>query len=234
LAHKGTAFLDEIGDMDFSIQPKLLKVIEDRRFRRLGEVKERMVDVHLIAATHQNLAALVGEGKFRDDLFFRINTITLQIPPLRERLDDIPVLAESFIRQLGNDLGRGAFEISKDAMAALKKYSWPGNIRELRNVLERAALLCEGQVIRPVDLSFTVVPTAVPHKAALGSNLSLEELERLHIEAVLSQLRGKVEPAAQLLGIPRSTLYAKLRQYRIAAPAESCQQTGGATLGGSA
>jgi DNA-binding NtrC family response regulator len=215
VAHKGTAFLDEIGDMDTMIQPKLLKVIEDRRFRRLGEVKDRAVDVHLIAATHRDLAVSVAEGRFRSDLFFRINTITLQIPPLRDRLEDVPLLAGSFIRQLGGDLGRGPFDISSDALAALSSYSWPGNIRELRNVLERAALLCERNLIQAKDLSFTTVATTTARETMLGSNLTLDELERMHIEAVLQQVHGKVETAAHRLGIPRSTLYAKLKQYQI-------------------
>ncbi len=214
VSHKGTAFLDEIGDMDLSIQPKLLKVIEDHRFHRLGEVKERTIDVHLVAATHQDLAELVADGKFRSDLFFRINTITLQIPPLRERIKDVAVLADNFVRQLGGDLGRGRFEIAPEALEALQHYRWPGNIRELRNVLERAALLCEKNCIRPPDLSFTAMP-AGPKATALGSDLTLTQVERMHIEAVLQQMQGKVEKAAHRLGIPRSTLYAKIKQYQL-------------------
>jgi DNA-binding NtrC family response regulator len=216
VAHRGTLFLDEIGDMDPLIQPRLLKVLEEKRFRRVGDVRDRSVDVQLIAATHRDLAALVAEGKFRNDLYFRVNTIQLRIPPLRERVEDIPVLADWFLRHLEADLNRGSLGLADGVMQALQGYSWPGNIREFRNVLERAALLCDGKVIQEKDLIFQLGIS--PSKAIgvePGGDLTLEELERRHIALVLQRVNGKVEEAAGKLGIPRSTLYAKIKQYNL-------------------
>jgi DNA-binding NtrC family response regulator len=218
VAHKGTLFLDEIGDMDVSIQPKLLKVLDEKRFRRVGGVRDLTVDVHLIAATHQDLISLVADDRFRTDLFFRVSTIPLVIPALRERIGDIPVIADWFLERLRKDLNRKRLEFESDAMTALQGYSWPGNIRELRNVLERAALLSRDGVIRPEDLHFQLIK-AEPKPAATisdaGSDLTLQQLERQHISSVLKRENGKVERAAAKLGIPRSSLYVKLKQYGI-------------------
>lgn len=212
-AHQGTFFLDEVGDLDLPLQPKLLTVLEDRRVRRLGQVQERIVDVHLIAATHRDIAALVDQEKFRADLFFRINTITLQIPPLRERPEDIPILAEFFFRQLEGDLGRGPFRIGEEARRTLQTYRWPGNIRELRNVLERAALISDDGEIRPVDLNLRQ-NRHLPDAATEHRHLTLSQLERQRINQVLEEEAGNVNRAAMRLGVPRSTLYAKLRNLR--------------------
>ncbi|HZU30841.1 MAG TPA: sigma-54 dependent transcriptional regulator, partial [Candidatus Angelobacter sp.] len=151
-AHKGILFLDELGEMDLAVQPKLLKVLEDSRFRRLGDVRERVVDIQIIAATNRNLMQSVREMKFREDLYFRINTFHLRIPPLRERVEDIPVIANILLNNLANDLAREQQELSPEAEALLKSYSWPGNIRELRNVLERVALTCDARIIEAQDL----------------------------------------------------------------------------------
>ncbi|HKF58664.1 MAG TPA: sigma-54 dependent transcriptional regulator, partial [Blastocatellia bacterium] len=137
VAHRGVVFLDEIGDMDPTVQPKLLKSLEEKRIRRMGDVNDRRVDIHLIAATHLDLALAVREKRFRSDLYFRINTIPLTIPTLRERPEDIPLLARNLLKKLSTDVGRGAFELSAEAEDVLRKHPWPGNIRELRNVLER-------------------------------------------------------------------------------------------------
>ena len=213
IANKGTVFLDEIGDVDLSIQPKLLKVLEDKQFRRLGDVRDRRVDARLIAATHQDLAILVRENRFRGDLYFRISTIRLRIPPLRERAEDIPALASYLLQRLSADLGNSTVELSPAAMHALKCYSWPGNVRELRNVLERAILLSGSRILEVKDLHFdTVIEVAVP---ANGETRTLEELEREHIERVLRLEQGHVESAAKKLGIARSSLYQKIKQYRI-------------------
>jgi DNA-binding NtrC family response regulator len=217
VAHRGTMFLDEIGDMDPLIQPKLLKVLEEKQLRRIGDVRNREIDVQLIAATHHDLASLVAEGKFRSDLYFRVNTIQLRIPPLRERVDDIPVLADWFLQYLKSDLKRNSLALADGVMASLQSYSWPGNIREFRNVLERAALLCDGGLIRVGDLSFQrIAKPGTKAGAEPGSDLTIEELERRHIALVLQRVNGKVDQAAGKLGIPRSTLYAKLKQYNIA------------------
>src|SRR5215510_2138291 len=151
VAHRGTIFLDEIGDVDAQVQPKLLKVLEEKQFRRIGDVRDRQVNVRLIAATHQDLGQLVREKKFRSDLYFRISTIPLMVPPLRERSEDIPLLARQLLGALAGDLGRRGLRLSPDAEQALAAYQWPGNVRELRNVLERAALLCGRDVLEAQD-----------------------------------------------------------------------------------
>lgn len=218
-AHKGILFLDELGEMDLMVQPKLLKVLEDNRFRRLGDVRERVVDLQIIAATNRNLMQSVREMKFREDLFFRISTFHLRIPPLRERVEDIPAIANSLLRNLADDLAREQMELSPSAESALKGYSWPGNIRELRNVLERVALTCDGRIIQAEDLSL-----AQTHKIAVSRSLTIDgdsamtlaELERQHIARILQEEAGKVAQAAVRLGIPRSTLYQKIKSYGIA------------------
>ena len=214
VAHRGTIFLDEIGDVDLQIQPKLLKVLEEKRFRRVGDVRDRQVDVRLIAATHQDLTELVREKKFRDDLYFRISTIPLTFPALRERIEDIPVLAQYLLEKCAADLGRGEVRLGPNCVEALQSYSWPGNIRELRNVIERAVLLSEQKTIGLNDLHFDGRAGApAPHQ---DSRLTLLELERQHIERVLQEENGRVERAAKRLGVPRSSLYQKLKRHRIA------------------
>jgi transcriptional regulator with GAF, ATPase, and Fis domain len=216
IANRGTMFLDEIGDMDLTIQPKLLKVLEEKRFRRVGGVQDRTVDVRLMAATNRDLRSLIEQEKFRRDLFFRINTIPVFIPPLRERRADIPLMADFFIQRLKSDLGRSQLELSEDAAAALTSYSWPGNIRELRNVLERAALLSEEGAICSADLALSHASRLLPQSAAPQLDLTIEQVERQHIVRILSHESGSVDKAALRLGIPRSTLYARLKQYGIA------------------
>jgi DNA-binding NtrC family response regulator len=216
VAHRGTVFLDEIGDMDPPVQPKLLKVLEEKRLRRLGDVRDRLVDMRLIAATHHELGLLVREKRFRSDLYFRISTIPLVVPPLRERVEDIPLLAQHLLGRLAADLGRGNVSLDVDAGLALLTYSWPGNIRELRNVLERALLLSDRQVLGRQDLRFDA-PLAA--NIAMGDELlTLLELERRHIERVLHAEHGHVERAAGRLGIPRSSLYQKIKKFGIVVP----------------
>jgi len=213
VAHRGTIFLDEIGDVDLQIQPKLLKVLEDNRFRRVGDVRDRQVDVRLIAATHQDMGQLVREKKFRDDLYFRVSTIPLAFPPLRERVEDIPVVAEYLLDKVSADLGRGEVKLEPDSIKALQSYSWPGNIRELRNVIERAVLLSEQKTIGLKDLQFD--GNSGNRAAYLDSSLTLSQLEKQHIERVLQEEQGRVEKAARRLGIPRSSLYQKLKKYQL-------------------
>jgi len=215
VAHRGTVFLDEIGDMDPQIQPKLLKVLEEKRFRRLGEVRDRQVDIRLIAASHQDLNALVEQKKFRSDLYFRISTIPLFVPPLRERVEDIPQLAQDLLDRIAADTGRGSLRLASDAAERLEKYSWPGNVRELRNALERAALHTEGSVVTR-DYLLVASPSGAEQPGSDGANLTLLEVERLHIARVLRAEHGNVDNAAQRLGIPRSSLYQKIKRHRIA------------------
>ena len=212
IGDKGTVFLDEIGDMDLQIQPKLLTVLEDKRFRRLGDVRDRKVDIRLIAATNQDLAQLVREKKFRSDLYFRINAITLTVPPLRRRKEAIVPLARSILQSLAKDVGRSQVKLSPEAESALLSYVWPGNIRELRNVLERAVLLSSNDTLLPKDLRFE---GNSPESAAEIKDLTLSEVERLHIERVLAEEGGHVERAALRLGLARSSLYYKIKRFGL-------------------
>jgi len=218
VAHRGTVFLDEIGDVDPLVQPKLLTVLEDKRFRRLGDVNDRTIDLRLIAATSHDLARLAQEQKFRSDLYFRISTLVLRVPPLRERREDIPDLANDLLDRLALDRGRRSAALSAAAITTLQAYPWPGNVRELRNVLERAVLLTSGPVVGPGDLHFDALAAAASAAAPGGGNdaaLTLAELERRHIERVLRDTGGRVADAAARLDIPRSTLYQKIKALGI-------------------
>jgi transcriptional regulator with GAF, ATPase, and Fis domain len=227
MAHRGTLFLDEIGEMDLSVQAKLLKVLEDMRFRRLGEVQDRKVDVRVIAATHRDLGQLVSEGKFREDLYYRIKTVPLAVPPLRERGPDLLRLARRFVSQVGAELGRPGAHLSKGAEEALGSYRWPGNVRELRNVLERAVLLAASDALEAEDLRESLAPaprggeSAAANAPGDGRGLSLDDMERLHIERTLRDHDFRVPKAAQALGIPRSSLYERIRRYQIPLPRAS-------------
>jgi DNA-binding NtrC family response regulator len=213
-AHGGTVFLDEVADMDLAVQSKLLKAIEDRRFRRLGGVREIQVDVRLIAATHRDLKQEVAAGRFRQDLYYRLNVFQITLPPLRERVEDIVPIAEAFIAELNPVLGRKVQGLSPEAVRILEAYSWPGNIRELRNVIERAMILARGELIRPEHLPREIRP----QRAGESGPLSLAEVEAAHIRKVVEQCGGNLKKAAELLGIARSTLYEKLARYRIPVP----------------
>ena len=212
VADKGTFFLDEIGDMDLAVQPKLLKVLEEKTFRRLGEVRDRRVDIWLIAATHQDLGAMVGEKRFRGDLYFRISTLTLRIPALKERVEDIRALAQAFLREIAADVDHPPLELSPAALERLEQHPWPGNIRELHNVLERAALLSSGSVLESRDLGFDFHGGAATDSLA---GLTLEQAERRLIERALAEEGGHVERAAAKLGISRSSLYQRIQRHRI-------------------
>jgi DNA-binding NtrC family response regulator len=214
LAHRGTFFLDEIGDVDLTVQAKLLKVIEELRFRRLGDVRDRRVDVRLVAATHRDLVRQVQEGKFREDLLYRINAVTLVVPPLRERGPDVLLLARALLDRVGSELGRPDVTLSPAAEDALASHPWPGNVRQLRNSLERAVLLSPRAVLEPGD----VIPPAATHAAAPppdGAALTLQEAERRHIEVVLRAAGGVVPRAAEVLGLSRSALYERIRKHGI-------------------
>lgn len=220
VAHRGTIFLDEIGDLDLQIQPKLLKVLEDKQFRRLGDVRDRKVDVRLLAATHQELAGLVREKKFRSDLYFRISTIPLTVPPLRERAEDIAALAEMILQSTIVEMGRPGVAFKGEALEAMRRYTWPGNIREMRNVIERAVLLSGSRELGRRDLLFETqgeVGTGWPNEG----ELTLEQMERKYIAWMLQQCSGKVVEVAKRLNIPKSTLYQKLKEYGIEYRGES-------------
>jgi DNA-binding NtrC family response regulator len=214
-ANHGILFLDEIGDMDLQVQPKILKVVEDKRFYRLGDVRERMVDVQIIGATHRNLKKQVGENEFRSDLFFRISTLTLNIPPLRERLEDLPIITDKLLEQFSWEMKRGPLRISDNARLELRQYSWPGNIRELRNVLERAALLSDDRVIDKIGLEFEFSERQALASDVGMKNLTLKEMEKRHIAQALELEGGRVTRTAKLLGMSRGSLYAKIREYGL-------------------
>lgn len=219
VAHRGTVFLDELGDMDMQIQPKLLKVLEEKRFRRVGELRDRQVDVRLIAATHQDLESLVKQKSFRADLYFRISTIPLVIPPLRERTEDLIPLARQLVGEISVDLAAGPVALSPEAEQALLRYSWPGNIRELRNVLERAVLLRDEPALTPRNLRFSgpsdevSTPGSIDDDGDTSSTLAANE--RRHIERVLRANGGSVVAAARVLGLSRSSMYERLKKHAI-------------------
>lgn len=212
VAHRGTLFMDEIGDIDQAVQPKLLKVLEEKRFRHLGDVRDRFVDVRLIAATHQDLVTAIAEQRFRSDLYFRVSTLQITIPPLRERVADIPLIAQDLLGGMSHELNRPKTDLSDSVVDKLKSHSWPGNIRELRNVLERAVLYSEKQVLGPDDLRFE--QNAPRSDKLYNSRLTLAELERIHINRVLEEELGQVSAAAVRLGIPKSTLYQRIKTFR--------------------
>lgn len=212
LAHQGTMFLDEIGDVDPLVQPKLLKVVEEKRFRHLGDIRDRFVDVRLIAATHHDLVKAIAEKHFRSDLYFRVSTLQITIPPLRDRTVDIPIIAHDLLGRFSSELGRPPKKLCGKVIDRLKAHTWPGNIRELRNVLERAVIYSDKETLGPEDLRFEETPPSSGYP--YDSRLTLAELERLHIERVLEEEMGQVAAAAVRLGIPKSTLYQRIKAFR--------------------
>ena len=212
-ADRGTMFLDEIGDMPLVVQAKLLKVLEEKSFRRMGDVRARRVDVRIVTATHHSLPELVAAKQFRQDLYFRINTITLRVPALRERREDIPALASLLLQQLARELQRPAPRLDPGATTALCAYHWPGNVRELRNVLERALLLAP--VTRHLSAGdLRLADYAGPAAPGATDDVSLHAVQWEHIQRVLAQEGGSVTKAAKRLGVPRSSLYEMLRRGR--------------------
>jgi len=210
-AHQGTIFLDEIGDVSPKLQLDLLRVLEERRFTRVGGTESIEVDVRVIAATNRDLRKLVDEGTFREDLYYRLNVIPIRIPPLRERLEDVPLLVEHLLELLAVETGRKVEGLSHDAMAALVGYQWPGNVRELKNMLERAMVVASGSTIQVRDLDL-----AKPEEPEPSAELqSLEGIERAHIARVLEATNGNVTQAARILHIDRVTLYNKIKKYHL-------------------
>jgi Nif-specific regulatory protein len=218
-AHTGSLFLDEIGEMSLQTQARMLRVLENKSFTRVGGTKEVSVDVRLIAATHRNLKEMVSTKLFREDLLYRLSVIQTELPALRERRDDIPDLVNHFAEMLGDAMGRRIETIAPDAVEVLQRYNWPGNVRELRNVVERALVLGDGSVLELDDL-----PPELMHQApaattaavtAGGQVLPLAELERQAIQSALDATNGNKARAAALLGIDRSTLYRKLKDLQL-------------------
>ncbi len=231
-AEDGTVFLDEIGEISASTQSKLLRVIEDRKVQRLGSVQPRTVNVRLIAATNKDLELEVAAGRFRKDLYFRLNGITLRVPPLRERSTEIFPLARHFLQIFCTQLGSRVPEPTREALELLGRHDWPGNIRELRNVIERAVLLCGGGPIEPEHLLLgtTPAPQEAPRREddepteeldPGGLRGEIQSLEREKILAALESCNGNQTRAAKRLGISRSTLVLKLDLYGVPRPRKS-------------
>ena len=219
MAAGGTMFMDEIGELDPKLQGKLLRALELGTFFRVGGTQKVEVSVRIVAATNRDMVKAVNEGSFRSDLFYRINTIGITLPPLRERVVDIPLLVNHFLIQYG---GASPPRVTEEAMEALQRYRWPGNVRELRNVIERAVLLANGGVIHAHDLPLQPVgPGAAASNGNGGSELSLAELERRHIESVLMQTNWHQGRAATILGISSKTLYRKIREYGFKRPGDA-------------
>lgn len=228
-AHLGTIFLDEIGEMDMSIQAKLLRVLQERTIRRVGGLKDISIDVRVIAATNRNLQDNIVNGNFREDLFYRLNVFPIHIPPLRERTEDIPVLASYFLDSFSRSFGRNFSEVSQEAAELMKQYPWPGNIRELRNVIERICIMKSGPSLLPEYLPPEILgitqtqtvainstgKTPVSLDIANGLEEAVAELEKSLISSALKQTKGNVLQTASLLKIPRGTLRYKMDKYGL-------------------
>jgi formate hydrogenlyase transcriptional activator len=225
LAHNGTVFLDEVGEIPLELQPKLLRVLQEREFERLGGTRTIRSDARLIAATNRDLSAMVEEQKFRQDLFYRLNVFPIRVPPLRERPEDVPLLVRHFVQQFSRRMNKHIDSISSDTMKALTRYEWPGNIRELQNVIERAVILSPGPALKVslADLNSRPEPPSAPHvklPEVAGGNIRgvLDETERVQILRALEQSKGIVsgpEGAAQRLGMKRSTLQFRMQKLGI-------------------
>jgi two-component system response regulator AtoC len=225
MADKGTIFLDEIGEMSLNTQKKLLRVLQEREFERVGSNTPIKVDTRVIAATNRNLGSEVAAGDFREDLYYRLNVIAIELPPLRDRMDDVPLLTEHFLQKYRDDSPDGRPRISEDALAKMLEYHWPGNVRELENAVHRAIILARGSVITPQHIVFTGAPgketgngQAIAEKVASGFTLKdiVAEAERDAIAAALDQAKGNRSQAAKQLGIYRRLLYAKIKEYELA------------------
>ena len=212
LAHGGTIFLDEIGEMSLDVQVKILRVLQDKRILRVGGTRYMDVDVRVIAATNRDLLHAVGEGSFRQDLYYRLNVLPILVPPLRERREDVDRLAVYFMEKTCEQLGVPLKRLSADALAVLRRQDWPGNARELENIIERAAHLCEGQEITEQHLPMNL---SERHGAKPEENRSLRDIERVAIEETLHKTQWNVSRSARLLGVGRNTLYGKIREYQI-------------------
>ncbi|MBH9316810.1 sigma-54-dependent response regulator transcription factor AlgB [Pseudomonas aeruginosa] len=212
-ADGGTLFLDEIGDFPLTLQPKLLRFIQDKEYERVGDPVTRRADVRILAATNRDLGAMVAQGQFREDLLYRLNVIVLNLPPLRERAEDILGLAERFLARFVKDYGRPARGFSEAAREAMRQYPWPGNVRELRNVIERASIICNQELVDVDHRGFRAAQSA-SSAPRIGESLSLEDLEKAHITAVMAS-SATLDQAAKTLGIDASTLYRKRKQYGL-------------------
>jgi formate hydrogenlyase transcriptional activator len=222
VAHQGSLFLDEIGDIPLELQPKLLRVLQEREFERLGSTRTQKVDVRIVAATHRDLESMILEKQFRSDLYYRLNVFPIQVPPLRERPEDIPLLVQRFVQQAARRMYKKIDTIPSETVDALIHYRWPGNIRELENVIERAVILSPGPVLR-------LSPRDLKSRITSGQNTdrhqTLEEVERNHIVRTLKETSWVLSGpsgAASRLGLNRSTLYFRMKKLGIIRSVDSC------------
>jgi transcriptional regulator with PAS, ATPase and Fis domain len=220
-ADGGTMFLDEIGDMSLETQAKLLRTLQTGEIRAVGDMQTRKVSVRIIAATHQDLEKAIRGGTFREDLLYRINTFTITLPPLRERIEDIPFLAEYFLQRAGAKVNKHVDSLSPRALTLLKTYSWPGNLRELENIVERAVVLTSSSVIEAAHLPLHVQD--VGFKPQLGfkacKSRAIEQFERQALASYLFEAKGNISRAAALAKMPRRTFHRLMAKYRLSVPA---------------
>ena len=214
-ANQGTLLLDEIAEMPTHLQTKLLRVLQERRLRRLGDEREIDVNFRLVSATNRNTVALLDEGLLRKDLYFRVSTIKIKVPPLRERLDDVPLIASRFLKRFNEQYGKNIRDISPDTVMRLVRYDWPGNIRQLESVIERAVLFCSGTELLPNFLPEEFQTRATSSKFVIPPLLPMEEIEREAIMQTLERTHGNIKKSAQILRFPRPTFYRKLKKLGI-------------------
>jgi two-component system nitrogen regulation response regulator NtrX len=222
LANGGTIFLDEVGDMSLRTQAKVLRVLEEQTLERVGGKEPIRVDVRVIAASNKNLAELIAQGRFREDLFYRLNVIPIEVPPLRKRKEDIPLLVDYFLNTFCAEHGKRPKEVTREAMTFFMVYDWPGNVRELKNLVERLVIMAQTDTVTPSDLPPPLVPSIPVGEAGQEPSLrwAREAFERAFILAKLRANEWNVSQTADRLGIERSHLYRKLKAYQIALPRE--------------
>ena len=210
LAHGGTLFLDEVGDISMKTQIRLLRVLQEKSFSRLGGTEQIKVDVRLISATNRDLVAAIEEGSFRSDLYYRLNVVSIQLPPLRERIDDVPLLAAHFINKYNVEFNKKFDRVDRKAMDFMMDYHWPGNVRELENVIERAIVIDQGPQMKVKHLPFCNIESPLTEEPR-----SLQEVERIHIEKMLQRNDWNIAKTARLLNIDRSTLHKKIKKFGL-------------------
>jgi transcriptional regulator with PAS, ATPase and Fis domain len=209
LAHRGTLFLDEIGNLSLQSQSKLLSVLQNRYVVRVGSNRQIPIDIRLICATNCDLLQMVKEGKFREDLLYRINTIMIEVPPLRDRVDDIPILANYFLKINCEKYNRDPVKISTSALEKLSNHHWPGNVRELQHSIEKAVIMSDSQILKPSDFGFHSAPRTI------HGDMTLEEMEKKLISETIKKYGSNMTRIAEKLGISRQTLYNKISRYKL-------------------